>query len=109
MKNVKELLTFFFAFSVALIDSLKDKKITFTDFPKFISPLMSAGAAFEDINKIGEELKNMTPAERAELLVWVQENFDISNDKAEVLIEFTIDHFVATYNLAVKWVAFKKA
>lgn len=108
MKETKELILFAVSFSMAFIDALKDGKIKIIELTKFINPLMLADDAFNDIAKIGEEIKNMTPEKRETLRKEIADEFDLVDDNLEALIEDTLDNFVGTYAIAKRWVSKKK-
>lgn len=71
--------------------SLEDGKITFSDVMNFIDPLIALPAAFNDIEKIPEEFRDLDEAERQQLVEDVKSELDLADDKAEEFVEDTFN------------------
>lgn len=74
-------------FVTAIVDSIADDgKIGLSDFPKFISPVVSLPAAISGIGEVPAELADLTPEEKSELVELVKEELDLG-ENAEAVIE----------------------
>lgn len=102
MNEIKEMLSFIFLLSSAVEKSLQDGKISIGDVPLFISPLMHAQSAFSGIDKIKDEMKSMDEAKKSELCEWLKNEFDLSNDKVEHMIENGLVIGLSLSNLILK-------
>lgn len=91
LKETKEVIIFTAKLGNAIGKSLADGKITFTDAANFIDPLMKLPAAFAGIENVPAELSDMNEADRQELIQVAKDEFDLDNDKAEILIEDTFE------------------
>ena len=105
MKETKELLKFVIGLGMAIDKSLADKKFSFDDVTYFMVPLMQAGPAFANIKMLPAELKDMDAAEAAELKQFIEDEFDIENDKIEKIIEAAIGVGLKVYEIML---SFKK-
>jgi hypothetical protein len=109
IKEIKELLAFGFKLQKAIMGSLDDGKINVvTDAPKFLSALLAAPKAFGGMNLILAEIKDLSEAEREELLTFVQEEFELADQNLEYLIEDTLDQLIGIFKLAQRYSALRK-
>lgn len=109
IKEIKELLSFGFKLQKAIMGSLDDGKINVvTDAPKFLSALLAAPKAFGGMNLILAEIKDLSEAEREELLTFVQEEFELADQNLEYLIEDTLDQLIGIFKLAQRYSALRK-
>jgi hypothetical protein len=90
-KNVKEVLIFLGGLFMAFEKANADGKLDWTDVPTFIGPAKDAFAAINDVKLCLDEIKNLTPEDRAELVTWFEGEFDIASDKVEKIIENGLD------------------
>lgn len=86
-KELKELLKFTIGLGEAFDQAMADKKFEMTEIALLIGPLMDSAAAFEGMDIIALELKDLDNAEMAELVRYVEEELDLKNDKIELVIE----------------------
>lgn len=98
VKELKELIKFVIEFGEAINLALADKKFEITELSLLMGPLMQVGPAFEGLDKIGSEIKDLDEAELLELSTFVKEELDISNDNVENVIETAIDLGIKIYS-----------
>lgn len=107
--ELKELLAFGFKLQKAILSSLEDGKVNvLIDAPKFLPALLAAPKAFGGINLVSRELLDLTDEERAELVAFVSDEFDISNDQLEFLIEDTLDELLRLVKIAQRYANLRK-
>lgn len=107
--ELKELLAFGFKLQKAIMGSLEDGKINVVvDAPKFFPALLAAPKAFGGINLVMKEIADLTDEERAELVAYVSEEFDLSNDQLEYLIEDTLDELLRLVKIAQRYATLRK-
>ena len=87
MKELTEILGFTVSLLEALGKSLDDGKIDFTDVTKLWEPISLAGEAIDGASKVLDEIRTMDEAKKAELMAYVQREFDIPQDEIEQKIE----------------------
>ena len=103
-KESIEVLEFSWAFWSALEDARADGKVNAFDALKFAPVIPKAVAAVKDIDAAYAEI--IDPVGRAEVQAYVQQKFDIDDDKAELLIEDTFGWVLSGVGLAGDWVAY---
>ena len=109
INETKELLDFGFKLQKAIMDALEDKKISvILDAPKFLAAALAAPKAIGGINLVGHELADLTEEERQELVEFIREKFDVSDDHLEMLIEDTIDEMLRVTKLSLRWAKYRK-
>lgn len=86
-KELKELLKFVIELGEALDKALVDKKFDITELGLLIAPLMQIGPAFEGLDKVGGEIKDLSEAEQLELVTFVKDELDLQSDKIEEVVE----------------------
>jgi len=91
IENVKKFIAFGVGLGMSFEDALKDGKITLKDYVLFVDDVMKIPGIVGGAKHLKEELTDFTPEERAELIVWFKDEFDIENDKVEEVIEKAID------------------
>lgn len=109
MKETKELLKLGIEVQKAISDALEDGKVNLLDLGEFIPVISSAGKAIDGIGKVKAELAAMTPEQKQELKDYVAKEFDLDNDKIELLIEDTINTVLELYELTKRWASYRKA
>lgn len=87
IKESKEVLDFVLALGNAAGVSLSDGKIGLEDLSNFFGALTVAGPAFEGIQDVVKEFKDLDKEEAAELVTYVKEKFDIPQDDIEAMVE----------------------
>jgi hypothetical protein len=88
MKDLKEVLVLLFSLSAAVVNAkANDGKIDIQDLPLLLGPMMNLPAAAEGISNVLPQWKNASDDERAELINYIKEQFDIADDAAEKKIE----------------------
>jgi hypothetical protein len=86
-KETLELAGFLAEIANALEKSLRDGVLNFADFANFLNTALSAPNAIQGIDKIGEEIKGWTDAEKAQVIVLFQEKLDFAADNLESAVE----------------------
>lgn len=86
-KETKELIMFGVALGNGLGKTFEDGKFKLMELTNFIPALIKLPAGLEGIGSVDDELKNMTPAERLDLVNEVAEQLDLPGDRAEAMIE----------------------
>ena len=97
IKETKEMLAAVFTLGNAVGKSLEDGKIGFDDFANFIPVLPKLGTAIANSDQIPKELKDLDKEEVEEIKAFIKEEFDISNDALEEMIEKGLDLIVTLY------------
>lgn len=87
IKETKELVSFLLAVHQAYQLSNADGKIDFKDLPHIYNPLMKSIQAFNGLDKIPAELKDLDDEERKELVELFKADFDLADDVLEQKIE----------------------
>lgn len=98
VKELKEMLKFVIEFGEAIELAMADKKFEIAELALLMGPLMQVGAAFEGLDKIGGELKDLSAVEMAELKTFVEDELDLKNDKIEEVIERGLGMAVVIYD-----------
>ena len=86
-KELKEMLSFVITLGESLEAALEDKKFEMAELALLMPALMKVGTAFEGIDKLGAEVKDLDEAEIAELVAFVKEDLDLKSDKIEEMVE----------------------
>lgn len=86
IENLKKAIKFGIDFGQQVGEAFKDG-YQWTDLFSFVDELSQTPALIKSGPQILLELKGLDKAERNELEIYVQENFDIPNDKTEGIIE----------------------
>lgn len=87
IKETKDVVRFGLSLGDALKRALEDGSINILDALKFLPVLKHLQEAIQGASKIPAELKDLDEAEKAELLAFFREEFDLSNDDLEAKIE----------------------
>lgn len=86
-KNLKEVLDFAMSLHMAYEAANADGKIDLMDAGLLTQPVMKLIPAIEEIKKVGEEVKNLSSEDRAEMEQWLKATYDIADDKLEMKVE----------------------
>ncbi len=84
-------------------ESLEDDKISVSEWGKISFKSISLALALKDFKLLKIEFKDLTDAEKEEIITYVNENFDLPNDATEAMIE---EAFEILFKFAT---SFKKA
>lgn len=104
MKETKEIVRFGLKLGKALQEAMEDGNINLIDAFKFLPVLKELKTAVEGAAKIPAELKDMDDEERAELLDYFQEHFDLEDDELEAKVEMALDVGLALLKLALGFI-----
>ena len=99
IKELKEIVKFAIEMGEAVDKALVDKKFDVSELGLLIAPLMQIGPAFEGLDKVGGEIKDLSEAEMAELVAYVKDELDLENDKIETIVEKSIEVGSCIYSL----------
>lgn len=97
IKETKELLKFVVELGLAFDKAYADKKFELHELSLLVAPMMDAGPAFEGLDKVGGELKDLTTEEAAELVAFVKDELDLQNDNLEEVIENALEVGLKVY------------
>jgi hypothetical protein len=90
IKNTKEVVGFFIKILNWVSDSLEDGAIGFRDILSLAPCLTSVRDAIDDIGEVPSELSDLSEAEKIEIVSFVREELDLTNDTHEGLAEYTV-------------------
>jgi len=90
IEETKQVVSFGTALANALIQAFKDGKLNFTDLPLLMSPFMKLFPAISGINNVPSEIDNLSETELAELKKQVTEELELSDIKAELIIQMSL-------------------
>jgi hypothetical protein len=93
MKELKEVVKFAITFGEAADVILADGQFKIEELGLLMAPLMQLPAAVEGAGKI--KLKDLSAEDKAELVKFIEEDFDIASDKSEAKIEKGLELVVA--------------
>lgn len=91
MKETKELLKFVIELGEALETALADKKFEIAELALLMGPLMQVAPAFEGVDQIGEEIKNVDAAGLVDLVEYAKTELDLAADGVEEKIERALE------------------
>lgn len=103
MKETKELLSFIFSLIYATDRAFEDKKFTTADIFKYTGAVKKLPAGLSGIEKIPNEVKNINEETLNELRVFIIEEFNLTNDKQEEVIENIISTAITFANAFVAY------
>jgi len=98
IQELKELLKFIIEFGESIDKAMIDKKFEMSELGLLIAPLMQIGPAFEGLDKIGGEIKDLNQAEMSELIAYIGTELDLNSDKLELIIEKGLETAVVLYS-----------
>ncbi len=102
IQQTKDVLGFGAEFGESMAKSLEDGKISLGEYVNFIPALIKLPVALTGITQVKAELLDLSDEESAELNAFLQSEFDITDDKAEVFIEDTIDMVLSVFQYVQK-------
>jgi hypothetical protein len=99
IEETKDVVKFGVSLANAVIKSLEDGKISIGDALNFISPATKTPAAFSGIDKVPAELADLTAEEQQELIITVQSELEVTDEKAKAIVTESLKTIVQLYNL----------
>ena len=87
IENLKLAFTFMFSTAKGIESALADGFQPLSDVPAIAYSARGIVEVIKLRKTIAVELGNVDPEERAELVTWAENEFDLSNEAVEVLIE----------------------
>jgi len=91
VKETKELVKFAIELGEAFDVALSDKKFDMSELGLLIAPLMQVGPAFEGLDKVASELKELSESEQLEVVEFVKTELDLKSDNVETVIESALE------------------
>jgi len=93
-ESIKKCLLFLFATHNAFELAKADGKINLMDAPLAMDPMIKLFGFISEIKKLGPEVKDISVEEKAELKVFIKDNYDIADDVIEAKVEKALDLLV---------------
>lgn len=90
MDELKEIVGFGLGLGNAIGTALEDGKVEVKEATLLLPVALQAPEAFSGVTEAFEKLKSLTPAEASELQSYVIGQFNIPQDKVEVMVEAAI-------------------
>jgi len=87
IEETQEVVDFGISLANAVIKSLADGKVGFSDIPNFVSPVFKLPKALSGIDKVPYELNDIQPEELEQLKSFVKANLDVADEKAKEIID----------------------
>lgn len=100
---IKNLLDLGFKLHKGIASAMEDGKVTILDLTAFMPAAFAAPKALSNINLAWLQLSDLDDAEREEILAWAREQFDLSDDELELLIEDTLQAVLNDVRVAARW------
>lgn len=91
IQNLKGALSFAIGLGQAFDRTFADGQFQFPEVINFVAPLSQAPKSADEWKAIKAELADLSSGERMELDHFIQDEFDIANDRVEAVIEDSID------------------
>jgi len=95
--ETKDAIAFIASFGNAMGQSLEDGKFELGEYINFIPSLIKLPEAISGINKLPDELRNITDEERAELLAFIKDQLDLPQDATEELLEDSLETAIVVF------------
>ena len=83
IQETKDVVAFALGLGSGISEAMKDGSVGLADLPVFLEVAAKLPSAISGISAVPTELSHLDEAEKAELFQFVQDNFDIENDKVE--------------------------
>lgn len=100
--ETKEMLKFLVLLGMAVDKSLEDKKLDLADAPNLLPAMLAAGPAFSNVSLVPKELGELDAAEKQELVEYFAKEFDLKDDKIEMLVEKGLKLGLLVYEFVVE-------
>ncbi len=98
-KDTKELLIFGTTLASGIGRALEDGKLSLRDMSELFSIITTANAAFQGIQNVPEELKDLSKSELQILVAQMKADLDLPNDELEKTIEKGFDFLLKLYDV----------
>jgi len=102
--NLKKIVGFACGLTKQISESLKDGW-QWTDALSFVDEISAIPGAIKSLPAVKQEIADLSEDEKADLHAYVKDEFDIPDDKVEVLIEDSIAWTMSTISLVSRWKA----
>ena len=103
IKETKELLGFGFSLQKTIAGAMSDGVINWKDLRYLVGLIKPAAQGLGGINKIKAEILDLDDQEKAELMDFARQEFDLDNDNLEHLIEDTLDQLLDLIKLSLRF------
>jgi len=87
IENLKEIIALGGDVTFGFARSLEDGKLSFQDLPNFLPAARTLLPAIKDIDQVDDEFADLDDSERAELIAYFADRFDLPSDEVERVIE----------------------
>ena len=110
VKELKEALDLGFSVQRAISKSIaNDGKLNWKDAPNVVPVLGKIGKGINGTVDAVKEYRGLSIEQKAELVDYVGQEFDIDDEQLEALIEDTLLQLQTTIDLAVRWKEYRRA
>lgn len=99
MESCKVVVKFAVTLANAIDKVLADNKVDLLDIPHVMAPLMQVGPFAGALKGAKEEMKAMTPEQKAELIDQVKTELSLKSERTEEIIERALDMAVSVAEL----------
>lgn len=99
IEETTEAVLFAVLFANALNKTFADGKVTFMDLPYFFNVALKLPAAISGINKVPEELLDLTDEEYDTLVNLVMGNLELTTVQSQVVLQKSLSLIYAIYDL----------
>ena len=108
IENLKKLVSFACGFTKEIASAMADGKFKTAEIFGFFDEIMEIPGVVKSFPAILAEIKDLTIDERKELEAYIQDKFDLANDKVEAVIEHSMSFAFSAVALVEEWKAPKK-
>lgn len=108
IENLKKMVKFSCDFTKQIATALSDGKFQWTEVFGFFDEIMAIPGVVKSFKDIAAEIKDLTVSERQELETYIQDEFDLTNDEVEAVIENSLSFAFSAIALVEQWKALKK-
>lgn len=91
IKETKEMVDAIISLVVAVDKSLVDGKFGYEDIPLLMEPALKLSEAFAGSGEIKHEIKDIDEAEKAELVLFIEEKLQLRSENTEEVIELALN------------------
>lgn len=101
IKETKEFLRFVIDMAQAIDKSLEDGELSVFDSANFVTAIVNAGAAFDNIDLVPKEIADLSQEEANELYTYVTTELKLSNTNVEVVVQRSLEIGLKIYELVL--------
>jgi hypothetical protein len=101
IQETKDLLRFVIDIAEAVDKSLEDNDFSVFDAANFVTAMLDAGSAFNNMSLIPKELADLTLEEANELYTYATTELNLSDEKVEETVKKMLEIGLKLYDLVV--------